>query len=311
MSGKPVVFLGNCDIDEYYSCDRWPHLGDKAVVRFLESKVGGMIANAASIYASYGAEACLMTVLGTDSYTPVILDDLRQYGVRTDFLDIAPDCPNGKTHIMLSGNERTIFIVANPGKPALRIDERKRKLLQNASYLYTTIAELKKLPAPDQLIGTIRQSGCKLALDVESESFADRDADAVYFRAADVLFMNEFAFEKYSRGLSRRQAFARLLDAENKIAAVTLGPAGCLVRTLDSEHRIEGWKVGAVDPTGAGDMFNATFLYGLGQGWEVRRAAETANAAAARSTMFLGPKAGIAPMAEIAGFIDRGKGSRS
>lgn len=311
MKGSYAVFIGACDMDEYYSCERWPALGDKALVRYMESKVGGMIANAASIYSAYGTKTHLLSVFGTDANTSVMLEDLRRYGIDTGYIDIVPNVANGKTHIMLSGNERTIFVVVNPDKPALKIDDRKRELLRGADFVYTTMTELRKLEGYPDLIGDWKRSGVRLAMDVESEMLTGRDEDELLLQAADVLFMNGFAFEKFSEDIGEETAFMRLLEAPGKVVAVTLGAHGCLVRTETETVRIEGIPVKPVDTTGAGDTFNASFLYGLGQRWDVLKTATFANGAATRSTLYFGPKTGIAPIPDILDFIDRGPANRS
>ena len=48
-----------------------------------------------------------------------------------------------------------------------------------------------------------------------------------------------------------------------KIVAVKLGSKGCYVTDGQEHLSVEPFKVKAVDTTGAGDAFNAGFLYGL------------------------------------------------
>lgn len=77
------------------------------------------------------------------------------------------------------------------------------------------------------------------------------------------------------------------------IVALTLGAEGTLVATPDDRQRITGYKVNAVDATGAGDTFDGAFLARLTEGETPFEAARYANAAAALSTQGYG---GVAPM---------------
>ena len=56
---------------------------------------------------------------------------------------------------------------------------------------------------------------------------------------------------------------ALLIEMGVKIVAVKLGDKGCYVTNGEEKKTIQPYKVQAVDTTGAGDAFNAGFLYGL------------------------------------------------
>ena len=68
---------------------------------------------------------------------------------------------------------------------------------------------------------------------------------------------------------------------------------------------VPGYKVKAVDTTGAGDTFNASFLYGVSRGWTLRECAEFANAAAARAIGFMGARGGVATEAAVEQFKEQ------
>lgn len=299
-----VVAIGPNAIDEYYLCDNWPKIGEKCFMEYMKAVPGGMIPNAASVMAGYGLEVYSLDTLGNDEYTVVILDDLKKNGVKTEYIDISREIKNTKTHIILSDNERTIFIVLNK-KPKVNIDERKRDLLLNASYIYSTVNDMKNVDGSIDLIEQLKRKGVKIFFDVESESFEDAEQDSFYFENAKVLVFNEGGFEKYKAGRSQEEVDKSLFSKGVEIIVTTLGAKGCIVRTPDWTKTFPGIKVEVKDPTGAGDTFNSTFLYGLLQGWSIDKIAKYANYAAARSIMYFGPKGGIAPIKEIEEFIQK------
>lgn len=292
-----VVAIGANAIDEYYECENWPKLGNKAIVKFLEKKVGGMIPNAASIMASFGLKTYLLDTLGLDSNTDIILGELRKFNVDTEYIDIDKTIQNAKTLIMLSEMERTIFVVDN-GRSTIEIDEKKMELLLNSEYVYTIISDMKKIEGHMQLIGRLKENGCKIVYDVESTSFSMPE-DEKYFLNAGILFFNEEGFEKFRNGSSKEEAINKLLNAGVKIIAITLGSNGCQLYTEDKTVKAPGIKVSVVDTTGAGDTFNGSFLYFYSLGWDLEKCAQYANAAAARSIMYFGPKSGITSLDNI------------
>ena len=80
----------------------------------------------------------------------------------------------------------------------------------------------------------------------------------------------------------------KLLRKGVKIVAVTLGDRGCLIATKEVVFRSPALKVKAIDPTGAGDTFNAAFVVGLLAGSDLKEIANFSNAAASVTVQKVG-----------------------
>ena len=93
---KTIVMIGSSCIDEYYEMDHVPDLGDKAVLKFLENRIGGMIANAAAVAASYGMNTYLMDTVSGSGYTRFLIDDLKKSGIKTDMIRYNSALPDAK-----------------------------------------------------------------------------------------------------------------------------------------------------------------------------------------------------------------------
>ena len=74
---------------------------------------------------------------------------------------------------------------------------------------------------------------------------------------------------------------------------VKLGSKGCAVFEEGHEHWLDGFKIAAVDTTGAGDCFSGAFLAALQRSMTVRDAACFANAAGALSVQKPGATTGL------------------
>jgi sugar/nucleoside kinase (ribokinase family) len=75
---------------------------------------------------------------------------------------------------------------------------------------------------------------------------------------------------------------------------VKRGPNGCIVRG----EAVAGFKVDAIDSTGAGDCFAGAFLAGLHRGWPLTQTARFANAVGAMNVQQLGATTGIRSLEE-------------
>ena len=80
---------------------------------------------------------------------------------------------------------------------------------------------------------------------------------------------------------------------------LTLGARGALVATSDSAQIVPGFKVTAVDTTGAGDVFNGALAVALAEGQPLIDAVRFANAAAALSVTRLGAQPSCPSRREI------------
>lgn len=98
-------------------------------------------------------------------------------------------------------------------------------------------------------------------------------ADAVVLSKEDVASDSGLAAE-YSR--------------ETRCLVLTQGAEGCTVYASGETRRLPAPKVDEVDPTGAGDVFAASFFYALQQGHDAWSAARFANCIAARSVTRVG-----------------------
>ena len=89
----------------------------------------------------------------------------------------------------------------------------------------------------------------------------------------------------------------KAIAAKVKGLVVTLGGEGCEVWEDGLATRVPGTPATAVlDPTGCGDAFRAALLYGLSQGWDLRRCAELGNRMGAAKIATHGPQNYAAPV---------------
>jgi sugar/nucleoside kinase (ribokinase family) len=100
-----------------------------------------------------------------------------------------------------------------------------------------------------------------------------------------------------------KEAFLELQRQIHGFLCTTLGDLGAMALVNGEFFHAEGFKVKAVDTTGAGDVFHAGFIYGLLQNWEVRVILKFANAVAALKCRELGGRKGIPTLKETKNFL--------
>jgi ribokinase len=110
---------------------------------------------------------------------------------------------------------------------------------------------------------------------------------------ATVMIPNELELQLLTGEREIPKGAERLLDAGVKIVAVKLGAKGCYVTNGEEKRTINPYKVAVVDTTGAGDAFNAGFLYGLLHDKPLKECGQLGNYVAAQSVTKMGSRAGL------------------
>jgi len=131
-----------------------------------------------------------------------------------------------------------------------------------------------------------------------------RVAFAPFIAAADILIPTEEELLQLTAASALDEAIAHLLaERPKRVIAVTRGAAGCSVYTSDGRIDAAGFPAEEIDPTGAGDCFDAGFISALLEGVTPAEAARLGNACGALTVSAKGPMAGAKGRAEVERFI--------
>ena len=82
------------------------------------------------------------------------------------------------------------------------------------------------------------------------------------------------------------------------------GRGGSSVFTSGQRFHAPAYQVTELDPTGAGDCYDAGFVYGLVKGWEPGRCAQFGNALGAMTVQVRGPMEGFSRLADVLSFME-------
>lgn len=291
-----IVAIGSACVDEYYTLPQWIGEGDKAPVWRECEKMGGMIANAACVFAQLGHKTYLLDTLNTSPLSHDIQADLASYGVDCSALRIDPTLPDTKCMIFLTPGEKTLFAV-DGCKPIIHPTPQLTQLLQEAELLYSTPYNLGKIHHAIQLVQRLAQHGGRLALDVES--LVMEEAYLPLLNQANILFFNHYGYQQLQAHTGCAQPALQLLEQGAQLVVITQGKEGCVVFTPQGQWQVAGVSVPSLDPTGAGDTFNAAFLSAYLSGQQPADCARFATLAAARSVTLHGPRSGAVSKAEV------------
>ncbi|HXH06550.1 MAG TPA: PfkB family carbohydrate kinase [Vicinamibacterales bacterium] len=252
---------------------------------------GGQTATAMATCASFGWKAKYVGATGTDDNGRRVREELVRRGVDTTEAVIR-DAPNQFAVILVdeSTGERIVLWDRDP-----RLQLRDREVSPD------TIAAARLVHVDDvdeaaaiRAARLARERGLPVTSDIDRVS--DRTEELV--RAVTVPIFAEHVPAALT-GLSDPELALRKLRSRHPgLLCVTLGARGAMALDGDRLYYSPGFRVHAVDTTGAGDVFRGGFIHGLLQGWPTDRLLQFANAAAAASCTRLGAMHGVPTLDE-------------
>ena len=263
--------------------------------------------------ARLGMRSAAIGSVGADAFGDCLLNQLEADGVATAGVRQLPDQTTGVAFVayQADGSRNFVFSLGAGGHissdmldPALFAGLRCFHLMGSA----LSMSEAA-LAVGHEALAMARNAGALISFDPNLRpellpAHRARVAFAPFIASADIFLPTEAELLQLTNGDSEEAAIADLLRARAERAiVVTRGAQGCSVYTRNERINVPGYVVQEVDPTGAGDCFDAGFLAGLLEGMPLREAAQLANACGALAVSAKGPMAGANSRAAVERFM--------
>jgi ribokinase len=284
-----LVSFGANSIDEYYYSDHVPLVGEKAILTPSHRQIGGMIGNATSVYASLGGEAAMIDFLPPTEATNDIVASLTEFGIDTSLLTIDTAYHQSRCLILLHEGERIVYVVSPPVEDKT-LENHQTSALNPHTTFYSNVTDFDRLTNQASVIA----SGATIVFDVEETSIRPLKDPFALLNHAHILFINEQADDFLCQ---IKNDYKELLQA--RIIVITKGAHGSEIITADQRIPILVCPTTLVDTTGAGDTYNAAFLYQLHQQQPLTYCGSFASAAAARAITMIGPRSGCSTVNDV------------
>ncbi|MGC9170543.1 MAG: carbohydrate kinase family protein [Thermoproteus sp.] len=273
-----VVALGHLLMDiQLYLADR-PDAGEAALVGELRYGGGGSASNFAVAARRLGLASAIITSVGFDGFGRVLLEELMREGVDISRVKIVIGQQTGTSFLLVypSGDVKVFEYVG--ASEAVEPKDLSDAALKGFDHLHITMYRLDTAVHAARLA---KKLGLSVSVD-PGRIWSARGLDHLrdLLAEADYLLLNESEFRALLRG-DAGKAFGLGID----MVVVKRGPQGATAYLRSGEVlEARGFKVEAVDTTGAGDAFDAAFLAALLEGRGVDYALRFANATGALKT---------------------------
>ncbi len=295
-----VLVAGDLFLDLVMSgFESWPNPGEESFAKEYHKEVGGGAAITACGLAKLGFGTLVLGVVGK-SDGAWMLEELRSRGVDVSRIRLSDAEPTAFTVSVSSARDRALFTYAGANREFALALEMLVGLAKEKGVRHVHLAHAVQPFQAENLFRQIHEAGCTLSLDVgwHPEWLANPQAIAA-LKLVDIFFPNEREAAVITKETNSRRMLEVFRSMGVRQVALKLGSEGAgLLSNGEIVFQASG-PVEAVDTTGAGDCFDAGFLYAWLQGMEPRQCLRAATACGEMSVRVLGGIAGAPSREEL------------
>ena len=288
MKKWDVFVFGDVNIDLLApGVNRLPPAGEEWEVPVMETAPGGGAALFA--LARLGMHPVFLGRVGDDLYGQYLRSYMEETGVDISLLEVRPNAKTGISISFTDDRDRSFLTFRGDCKVPDIGDISKEQVAQAGHIHLTGYVESVNHEEYLSFLQRLRkETDVTVSFDTGWDS-TGAWSPRIYelFPYLDVLLMNETESIHYSRKETAREA-AQDFAARGCMAVVKMGKKGALCCRAGKVWTKAGFSVEAVDTTGAGDSFNAGFVYGFLKGLDPDSALELGNGCGALSCTGLG-----------------------
>ncbi|MEP7272120.1 MAG: sugar kinase [Acidobacteriota bacterium] len=289
-SGRRIIVIGELNVDIVITGLSGPPIfGQEILATGFEMTLGSASAIFACGMATLGHAVTFIGQVGDDEMGTFCLGALGAAGISTERVREDPQLKTGMTVAFSTQEDRALVTILG-AISELRIEQVDLTALAGHDHLHLTSYFLQHGLRPHfpQIFQAARSYGLTTSFDPNSDPAAEWD-ESIWdvIRATDILFVNEIEALQLTRRRSVDEALAHLAELV-PCAVIKLGGRGAIATRAGESESVPGFKVAAIDTTGAGDSFAAGFLHAFLNAADLRTCLIYGNSCGALSTLKAG-----------------------
>ncbi|HZS53223.1 MAG TPA: ribokinase [Bryobacteraceae bacterium] len=281
-----IVVIGSLNIDLTTVIDRLPEAGETIFGREFHLGFGGKGGNQAAAAQLCGAETAMVARVGDDLFGPAIIESLSTIGIDARHVKTTSASSTGVAPIFIDSAGQNRILVVKGANDRLNTQD-----VDAASEVVKVAnAVILQLEVPIETVYHALRLAHGLGVRTILNPAPAQPLAISELKNVDYLIPNETEAEALTgvpihNIADAHQCAERLLSLGPRHVVITLGEKGALYASGQHAMHIEGFRVNALDTSGAGDAFIGSFAYFLATGFRETEAISRANLYAALSTV--------------------------
>ncbi len=291
-----VFGLGQCSLDFIAVVRKYPQEDTKEEALDFTIQGGGPVATALVSLSRLGVKTTFAGRVSDDWAGFEIIEGLRKEGVDTRGIRVKRGGSSQMAFIIVSRRGRRTIIWKRPDVAELKPDDIKASLIKGQDFI---LLDGLMMEASLKAAAIARRFNIPVMLD------AGRSREGMLELAGLSDYM--VCSEEFAKGLklTPKETLLKLSALGPKASTVTLGEKGSITWSEGKVFAQSAFKVNAVDTTGAGDVFHGGYIWGLLNGWDIKRTVEFASAFAALKCLKPGGRRGIPSLRRTLVFLKK------
>jgi ribokinase len=243
-------------------------------------------------------KTALISCVGADDEGTLLLSSLSAIGVEPGYIQRSTESKTGLVIVTVRDDGQRNMLNYRGANNYRRIELELEKGLSEAAILHIS----DPLPREVRTLAELLHKNKPAITSIDPGSMtAVRGLEQLRSLLTEmkICFLNEGELTHLTGCSQQKEAISTILSCGPEIVVIKRGSRGCLVADGKESFEVPGFKINALDSTGAGDAFDAGFLYGIFKGFSLPEAARFANAVGALSTRGLGAQSSQPTLQEV------------
>jgi len=294
MTKFDVIGFGALNVDMLFKVDKLASAEEESFIEDYKEACGGSAANTMVGLARLGCKVGFIGKVANDREGKMQLDFFKAEGVDTSGIVEATKGKSGSVMGFVDRKGARALYINSGVNDFVEPREIKWEYVSQTKLLHlSSFVGEKSFRAQKKLLSTL-PDGVKISFDPGS-LYAQKGFAVIepIIRNSQVFMPNALELEQLTGEEDYRKGADYMISMGVKVVAVKLGSKGCYVTDGEERLNVEPFKVKAVDTTGAGDAFDAGFLYGLIHSKSLYECGQLGNFVASRSVTVMGARTGL------------------
>ncbi len=238
--------------------------------------------------ARLGLNVAFIGICGEDVFGRFMLDEIQKRGVNVDNIIVRADRPTGICVILNQGSDRAILTHLG-SIPDLRSSDIPDGLLLQSRHLHVAsyFLQTNLHPGLPALFQHAHSLGLTTSLDANYDPSEKWSGFDELLSATDIFLPNKTEALSITQ-IEDVESAAKQLAEKSELVTIKLGSEGALACKQDKIIHTKSLEVNVVDAVGAGDSFDAGFIFGYLNKWPLERSLRLACVCGALSTQRAG-----------------------
>jgi len=309
---KPIVTVGEILVEIMATT---PGTGFRDPIELVGPYPSGAPAIFIDQVARLGHPCAIVACVGDDDFGRLNLARLRDDGVDVSAIAIDPEAVTGSAFVRYraDGGRDFVFNIAQSANGRLTWTDAVQSVVASAGHLHVTGSSLGTPAIADAIVRAVelvKQNSGTVSFDpnMRSEMLRApglRTALRRILDATDLFLPSDAELSLFTDAASEGDAIADLLGRGVRAIVHKQGARGARYVDHTEDISLPAFGVTEIDPTGAGDIFGATFVTGWLASLPPAEALRRATAAGAIAVTRRGPMEGVSTAAELDRFLAR------